>query len=247
MQPTPTVDVLAVGAHPDDVEFHAGGTLLHLASLGYSTGILDLTRGESASRGTPEIRAAEAEAAARVLGLSHRSCVDLGDGQLADTLATRTAVALAFRRLQPRLVLTHHWDQPHPDHVATARIVTAAAYLAGLAHWQTASPLPRHRPSQVAHFGLPHSVQPSFIVDVSAWASKKDKAIRCHRSQLHDPASTAPASAVSSPDHLDRLDAIHRYYGTLIRTRYGEAFVVRGVLSVEDPVRLLSGPMGILP
>jgi len=247
MQSTPTVNVLAVGAHPDDVEFHAGGTLLHLASLGYSTGILDLTRGESATRGTPEIRAAEAEAAASILGLHYRSCLDLGDGQLTDSLATRTAVALAFRRLRPRLVLTHHWDQPHPDHVATARIVTSAAYLAGLANWQPASPLPPHRPNRIAHFGLSHPVQPTFIVDISAWAAKKDEAVRCHRSQLHDPTSTAPDSAVSLPDHLQRLDAIHRYYGTLIRTRYGEAFVVRGVLSVEDPVRLLSGPMGILP
>jgi bacillithiol biosynthesis deacetylase BshB1 len=247
MQPSPTVDVLAVGAHPDDVEFHAGGTLLRLVALGYSTGILDLTRGESATRGTPEIRAAEAEAAAHVLGLRHRSCLDLGDGQLTDSLAARTAVALAFRRLRPRLVLTHHWDQPHPDHVATAQIVTAAAYLAGLANWQPASSLPRHRPSRVAHFGLPHAVQPTFIVDISEWASKKEEAIRCHRSQLHDPTSSAPETGVSSPEHLDRLDAIHRYYGTLIQTRYGEAFATRGIPAVRDPVQFLSGPMDILP
>jgi len=152
--PVHRVDVLAIGAHPDDVELHAAGTLLRLAALGYSTGIVDLTRGELATRGTPEERAAESAAAALELGLSHRSQLDLGDGHLADTLASRTAVAAVLRQLRPRLVLTHHRDQPHPDHTAAADIVGAAVYLAGLVRWHPSADASPHRPTTLLSFGL---------------------------------------------------------------------------------------------
>lgn len=245
--PAHRVDVLAIGAHPDDVELHAGGTLLRLAALGYSTGIVDLTRGECATRGTPEERAAEAAAAALELGLSHRSQLDLGDGHLADTLVCRTAVATILRQLRPRLVLTHHRDQPHPDHAAAADIVGAAVYLAGLANWHPSADAAPHRPAALLSFGLPRSVTPSFIVDVSDWAARKAAAIRCHRSQFGDPLPGEAGSGVSCPSFLERVEARQRHYGSLVQVRHGEAFHVRGIPMVDDPVKSFSQPMDILP
>ena len=241
-----TVDALAIGAHPDDAELGAGGTLLRLRSLGYATGILDLTRGELATRGTPEERRAESLEAALVLELSCRETLDLGDGRLADTAEARAVLVDALRRLRPKILFTHHWDEPHPDHVATARLVGAAAYLAGLARWDGASGLERHRPFAVAHFGLPRWAAPSFVVDVSDWAERKAAAIRCHRSQLHDPERGEPDTAVSSAGFLDRLDARQRYFGALIQVRHGEAFIVKQALGVDDPIRMLSRPMDVL-
>lgn len=242
------VDVLGIGAHPDDVELFAGGTLLRLASLGYTTGIVDLTRGEAATRGTPDERAAEAERAAQVLGLAHRETLDLADARLADDERTRAAIVEVLRRLRPRLVLTHHPDQPHPDHAAAARVVLAAAYLAGVARFAPdADGRAPRRPSAVAHFGLPASVAPSFVVDVSDFADARLAAIRCHRSQLHDAASTEPESAVASAGFLERLDARHRWYGSLVQAHVGEAFFVRETLVLDDPVRVLARAADPLP
>ena len=245
MSNSPLVDVLAIGAHPDDAELHAGGTLLRLVSLGYRTGIVDLTRGETASRGTVEERAAEASRAAAVLGLTLRQTLDLGDGRLDDTPAIRVAVVAVLRRLRPRLVLTHHEEEPHPDHGATARIVRAAAYLAGLARWEPDAGPGRHRPHAVLHFGLPRWVPPSFVVDIAPWAERKQQAIACHASQLYDPGRAGPATAVSAPSFLDDLAVRGHATGTLIGSRQAEAFLVREPLVVDDPVALFPRPLGL--
>lgn len=245
-QPAP-VDVVAIGAHPDDVELHAGGTLLRLAALGYTTAIVDLTRGEAGSRGTVAARAAEAAAAATVLGLACRETLDLGDGRLADGAASRAAVVAVLRRLRPRLVLTHHADQPHPDHVAAAAIVTAAAYLAGLRQACADDGLAPHRPAAVLHFGLPRGLAPSFIVDVSRWDAPWLAAVRCHRSQFADPADAGPQTAVSQPEFLARIVARRRGDGAAIACSAGEAFFVRQCLAVDDPVALFVRPFDVLP
>ena len=130
-----TVDALAIGAHPDDAEMGAGGTLLRLGALGYRTGILDMTRGEMGTRGTAEVRAEEAREAARALGLSFRDTADLGDGFVRDTEDARRALVRIFRRLRPKLVFTHYWEEPHPDHVATSQLVRHVSYLSGLAKY----------------------------------------------------------------------------------------------------------------
>ena len=242
---TGTIDALAIGSHPDDAEFGAGGTLLRLGSLGYTTGILDMTRGELGTRGTAEERRSEAQAAARALGLAFRDTLDLGDGYVRDTEATRSAMVEALRRLRPKIIFTHFWDEPHPDHVATATVVRSAAYLAGLAKYEPRAGLERHRPYAVAHFGLPRWVAPSFVVNISDWAEQKLAAIRCHRSQLHDPSRNELSTILSEEDFLERLDARHRYYGNLIGARSGEAFLVKEALNVEDPIRLLERPMNL--
>jgi bacillithiol biosynthesis deacetylase BshB1 len=235
-EPPETVDVLAIGAHPDDVELHAGGTLLRLASLGYTTGIVDLTRGEAATRGTVAERAAEALAAAAVLGVACRELLDLGDSRLIDAEATRAAVVALLRRLRPRVVLTHHADQPHPDHAAAASLVTAAAYLAGLKRFGPDDRLPPHRPAAVLHFGLPRSTPPSFVVDVSSFEEA-----------WHDSRRAEAETAVSQPDFLARVIARRRGDGAAIGAAAGEAFWVRRCLPVDDPVALFDRPYDVLP
>ena len=246
MNDVETVDALAIGAHPDDAEMGAGGTLLRLGALGYRTGILDMTRGEMGTRGTAEVRAEEAREAARTLGLAFRDTVDLGDGFVRDTEEARHALVRVFRRLRPKLVFTHYWEEPHPDHVATSQLVRHVSYLSGLAKYDADSGLERHRPYAVAHFNLPRWVPPTFIVDISEWAAKKEAALRCHRSQLHDPErADEPQTALTGSDFLERLRSRGHYYGTLIRAELGEPFLVREALNVADPVALLARPMDL--
>jgi bacillithiol biosynthesis deacetylase BshB1 len=247
MHRTTPVDVLAIGAHPDDVELHAGGTLLRLASLGYSTAIVDLTRGEAASRGSVAERAAEALAAAAVLGAACRESLALADTRLVDSEANRAAVVALLRRLRPRLVLTHHADQPHPDHAAAAQIVTAAAYLAGLRQFRPDANQPPHRPAAILHFGLPRGTPPSFVVDVGHWEQQWERAVRCHRSQWHDPLRNDGETALSQPDFLPRMIARRRGDGAAIGASAGEAFWVRSCLAVDDPVALFARPYDVLP
>jgi bacillithiol biosynthesis deacetylase BshB1 len=241
------VDVLAIGAHPDDVELHAGGTLLRMAALGYTTGILDLTRGEAGTRGNAEQRAEESRAAAAVLGLAYRETLDLGDARLVDSEANRATLVPILRKARPRLVLTHHADQPHPDHAAAAAMVTAAVYLAGLRKVCADLDLPPHRPGAILHFGLPRRTAPSFVVDVSSSEEEWERAVRCHASQWHDPESTGTPAGVSPPDFLSRVVARRRGDGASIGSRAGEAFWVRNCLAVEDLVALFARPYDVLP
>jgi LmbE family N-acetylglucosaminyl deacetylase len=149
----------------------------------------------------------------------------------------------AFRRLRPRVVFTHYWDEPHPDHQATAALVRYAGYLAGLAKYASHDGLERHRPSAIAHFGLPRWVAPTFVVDVGDFLERKARAILCHRSQLHDPSRDEPETALSGKEFLERLEARQRYFGSLIGASAGEPFLVREALDVRDPVALFARPM----
>lgn len=243
---TTTIDALAIGAHPDDAEMGAGGTLLRLGALGYTTGILDMTRGEMGTRGTAEVRAQEAKDAAAALGLSYRDTLDLGDGRVRDTEENRVALVRALRTLRPKVVFTHHWEEPHPDHVATALLVRHAQYLSGLAKYDADAGLQRYRPSSVAHFNMPRWVTPSFLVDIGDWLDRKEAALRCHRSQMHDPTrADEPETLLTGSDFIERLTSRGRYFGTLIRAESAEAFYVREALNVEDPIRLLGRPMDV--
>ncbi len=228
------LDILAFGAHPDDIELFAGGTLAKMASLGHTTGVIDMTRGELGSRGTPAIRAKEAKTAARILGLKVGENLGLRDGSIQVTPAARLKVIRVIRKYRPLLVLVHHWDDKHPDHVNTSRLVTEAAHHAGLAKIATGQE--RFRPNTILYFKLPSTAPPSLVVDVTEFANQRLEAIRAHRSQLFDPSSDAPATYLSQPDFLARVDAVHAYYGTLIGRARGEGFVVKGTFEVADPV-----------
>lgn len=239
------LDILAIGAHPDDVELCMGGTLIKLAAMGYTTGVADMSRGELGTRGNAEIRAQEAAQAARILGLAVRENLGLPDGHLVNDLQARVAVARVIRRYRPRVIFTHYWEDPHPDHGHTSQIVTAAAHLAGLLKFDAETGLGRHRPNAVAYFLLPHKVAPSFVVDITDYATRKLEAINAYKSQFFDPPSSDPETMLSAESFLRRVEARQRYYGALIDVEHGEAFYVRQALNVDDPVALLTRTMSL--
>ncbi|MDQ5839062.1 MAG: bacillithiol biosynthesis deacetylase BshB1 [Acidobacteriota bacterium] len=239
------LDVLAVFSHPDDAELTAAGTLLKMKSLGYRTGVLDMTRGEMGTRGTPEVRAEEAREAARIMGLDVRLNLEQPDGHVWVTESARTALVRVVRTYKPKVILTAHWDDPHPDHANTARIVREAARLASMRRYdeeagQGAVPMPA-----LAHSAYSRLVVPSFIVDISDHIEEKLRAIRAHRSQFYDPASNDPVTRISEKNFLEQLEHRWRYVGSLIGVAAGEAFYVREALNVHDPVALLTRPMNI--
>ncbi|MGE0130743.1 MAG: bacillithiol biosynthesis deacetylase BshB1 [Blastocatellales bacterium] len=239
------LDVLAIAAHPDDVELSVGGTLIKLARMGYKTGALDLTRGEAGTRGTPEIRAAEAERAAELLGLSVRENLDLGDARIRVNEESRVKLVRVLRRLRPRVVFTQFWEDPHPDHAHTSQLVREACHIAGLAKYDGESGQERWRPSCVAYFLFPRTVAPSFIVDISETSERKWEAIRAHASQFFNPQTTEPQSRVSTQAFLSEIEARDRYFGAMIGVERGEAFFVREALNIEDPVALLTRRMNM--
>lgn len=234
------VDVLAFGPHPDDVELFVGGTLLRLAAQGHRTAIIDLTAGEMGTRGTQEQRKTESEEAAKFLGVASRRCLDLGDSQLTADWPSKIAVVEAIRELKPRIVITNYWESNHPDHAVSGRLVAEATYLAGLTKLG-ASGEP-HRPNRVLYYFLPYRVVPSFVVDISDYYQKKLSAIEAHRSQFHDPSSREPKTFISHPDFLARMEGIHRYFGSLIDVKLGEAFFVREAMKVDDVVSFFDQP-----
>jgi bacillithiol biosynthesis deacetylase BshB1 len=239
------LDVLAIFSHPDDAELTMAGTLLKLKSLGYRVGIADMTRGEMGTRGTPEIRAKEALDAARVMNLDVRVNIGLPDGHLALNADNKLAVVRVLRKHRPRVVFTAHWDDPHPDHAATAHIVREAARLATMRRYDKDSPVEPIKMPAVAHAVYSRLVIPSFIVDVSAFAEKKMEAIRAYASQFYLADSKEPETRIAQKGFLRQIADRARYYGSLIGVEDGEPFYVREALNIDDPFVLLTRPMNI--
>lgn len=236
------IDILAFGAHPDDVELFAGGTMIKMSALGHTTGVVDMTKGELGTRGTAARREIEARKAAKVLGLKVRENLGFPDGNVGVTHSARLKVIRVLRKYRPFVVLTHYWDDNHPDHVHTSRLVTEAVHHSGLAKIDTGQE--RYRPGILLYFKLPPHIQPGFIVDVSDYAERRLAAIQSYSSQLFDPASHELSTKLSHPDFLNRIECIHSFYGTLIGKRKGEAFYKKGVLEVNDLVEHFSGRKG---
>jgi N-acetylglucosamine malate deacetylase 1 len=231
------LDVLAIMAHPDDVELVCGGTLLASASRGRRVGIVDLTAGETGSRGTVELRAEEAQAAARILGVSVRENLRLPDAHLVNTPEARIPVMRAIRRLRPRIVITHARQGRHPDHIAAAQLVRDACFLAGLKNLER--DLPAFRPLKVLHAlsFREDAIAPSFIVDISDVFEQKLAAIRCYQSQFDGLTQAGEVYPNGEPlPDIIRHHAAH--YGSMIRARYGEPFQTTETLRVEDVATL---------
>jgi bacillithiol biosynthesis deacetylase BshB1 len=237
------VDVLGVFSHPDDAELTASGTLLKLKAQGYRTGVLDLTHGEMGTRGTPEIRAKEALDAAVIMKLDVRLNLDQPDGHVWLTEATRVAMVRVIRTYRPKVILTSHWDDSHPDHAATSRIVREAARLATMRRYDEDAGLGAVPMPAIAHTVSSRLVLPSFIVDVSDFVDEKMRAIRAHASQFFHPDSKEPTTRISEQGFLQEMEWRMRYYGSLIGVTAGEAFYVREALNVADPLALLTQPM----
>lgn len=239
------VDVLAVFAHPDDAELSVAGTLLRLKSLGYRTAVCDMTRGEMGTRGTPEIRAKEALDAASILKLDARLNLELPDGHVWLTEESRTAMVRVIRRHKPKVILTTHWDDPHPDHASTCRIVREGARLATMRRYDEETGLAPVKMPAIMHSLFTRSVVPSFVVDVSDFVTEKMNAIRAYASQFYNASSSEPETRISDRGFLRQIEVRMGYFGSLIGVEAGEAFYVREALNVDDPVALLTRPMNI--
>jgi bacillithiol biosynthesis deacetylase BshB1 len=228
------VDLLAIAAHPDDVEQTCGGTLLRMAEAGYSTGIIDLTAGDMGTRGTPEIRVSESAEAAKILKVSHRENLHFPDARLENSLPARMTLAERLRELRPRTVILPYWEGRHPDHYRTAELGYEACFLAGLKKLDPQTE--PHRPHKVVYSSLYANVAPSFVVDVTRYFEQRMASLLAYRSQYG-----AVDGSTLFPDAgeiRDRLSAIARFYGNLIGVKYGEPFVVKEMIRVDDIVSL---------
>ena len=239
------LDVLAVFSHPDDAELSVAGTLLKLKALGYRTGVCDMTRGEMGTRGTAEIRAQEANEAARILKLDVRVNLEQPDGHVWPTEVARTAFARVLRTYKPKVLMTTHEDDPHPDHANTSIIVRQAARLASMGRYDEEAGLSPVPMPAIMHSLFSRRIVPSFVVDVSGFVEEKMAAIRAHASQFYQPESVEPATRISDPAFLTQIEDRMRYFGSLIGVAAGEPFYVREALNVDDPVALLTRPMNI--
>ncbi len=239
------LDVLAVFSHPDDAELSVAGTLLKLKSLGYRTGVCDLTRGEMGTRGTPEIRADEAAEAARIMRLDARLNLEQPDGHVSATEVARIAMVRLLRTYKPKVLLTTHEDDPHPDHANTSIIVRQAARLATMGRYDEESGLRPVPMPAIMHSLFSRRIVPSFVVDVSGFVDEKMAAIRAYRSQFYDAESKEPATRISARGFIEEIELRMRYFGSLIGVAAGEPYYVREALNVDDPLALLTRPMNI--
>lgn len=231
-------DIAGICAHPDDAELIMGGTVALEARRGRRVALVDLTRGESGSRGSPAQRETEAAEAARILGVAHRESLGLPDGGLSPTSEQKDRLVEALRRLRPRVVITQHWEQRHPDHAAASRTVYEAAFLSGLKNYRPDLG-PAFRPFKIAYApGVTEAVEvpTSFVVDITAAWETKMKAIRAFASQF----TAEPGESVSLP--FDRfqhaVEVAARRQGQRIGVDFGEAFVTRETLQVDDLLSL---------
>ena len=224
-------DVLAIAAHRDDVEQTCGGTLLRMAARGLRTAILDLTKGESGTRGTAEDREREAAEAARLLGVSWRQALDLPDGAIENTLENRRKIVRVLRQIRPRVVILPYWQARHPDHAIVATLGYEACFLSGLAKIETGAP--PHRPFKIIYASLYADVRPSFIVDISRFIDQRHQALMAYKSQYANQ-QTGSALFVPEEEIRERTFAEARHYGLLAGVRYGEPFVQKEVGLVDD-------------
>ncbi|MFN8355320.1 MAG: bacillithiol biosynthesis deacetylase BshB1 [Spirosomataceae bacterium] len=232
------LDILALAAHPDDAEMSVGGTLALQIAKGRKVGIVDFTRGELGTRGTPEIRAKEAADAAQILGIHVLENLGFRDGFFKNDEEHQLKVVQAIRRYQPEIVLANAIDDRHLDHPKAAQLANDACFLSGLRMIKTyeadGTEQPAWRPKWVYHYIQDRYVKPDFIVDITPYWNLKEQAIRAYRSQFYDPTSTEPASYLSSPEFLDFLRARAQEFGHQIGAIYGEGFTSYRQLGVND-------------
>ena len=229
------VDLLAIAAHPDDVEQTCGGALLRMGEAGYRTGVIDLTAGEMGSRGVPETRIEEAQSAAAILKLAHRSNMRFPDTKLVNWVEYREKLAIEIRQLQPRTVILPYWEARHPDHYHASGIAFDACFLAGLRKLDPTTPAAR--PFNVIYSSMYANVTPTFVVDITREFDRRMDSLFAYGSQYGEAAEASDLFPRTAEIH-DRLAGIARFYGNLIGVKYGEPYVVRETMRVDDVVAL---------
>jgi N-acetylglucosamine malate deacetylase 1 len=222
---TTSVDLLAFGPHPDDIEIGMGASVAHHVAIGLRVGLCDLTRGEMGSNGTPEIRVAESEAAARELGAAWRVNLGLPDRQLREAPEQVRPIVELIRACRPSVVALPHWADRHPDHTAASGLVAAAAFSSGLRRYEADGE--PWRPDWLVYYFINNAVEPSFVLDVSDHYESKRRALACHRSQFTPVDAGATATRLTSPLFAQLVESRDAQFGALAGVRWAEGFVVR--------------------
>lgn len=231
------LDLLAIAAHPDDVELTCGGTLLKMARLGYKTGILDLTQGEMGTRGTPETRAEEAACAAKILRVSWRNTLGVPDSDVQPTRQHKLRLAQVIRELRPHTVILPYWEARHPDHYHASTLGYEACFLAGLKQLPIGGE--PHRPFKILYSTSYATVRPTFVVDITSEFDVRRKAILAYGSQFRPKAHQKRGRVFLAIDRLeDEMNQLARHYGQLIGVKYGEPFLQKELLAVDDVTKL---------
>lgn len=228
------LDYLAILCHPDDAEICCGGALLSLKAQGARVGVLDLTNGEPTPHGSPEIRQRECDAATAILGLDWRGNLGLPNRSLVADLDARRLVAGTIRQLRPRVLITHYWEDAHPDHVAASTLVDAARFWAKLS--KTDMPGTPHYPEKILYVPSMHlrlHVKPSFVLDVTPYHERKMQALACYHSQF------VAGRPSTKPNVFDDIADRSRYWGWTICVTFGEPFLTREEIGVRDLRQLL--------
>ncbi len=236
------IDLLAIGAHPDDIELSCGGTVARCVKLGYRVGIVDLTRGEMSTRGTPALRKKEADQAARILGVQMRRNLKLPDGKIALSRDNLIEVIRLYRLFRPRVLLMPHWQERHPDHVHAHHLCREAWFYSGLRKIVTrvrGRVQEPWRPAHYFHYMQKYEFSPTFIVDVSDVFNLRMASIRAHRSQFYDPGSKDPDTLLSQKFFLDFVETRARYFGQSIGAAFGEPFYSVEPVGVKDILSLM--------
>ncbi|MEC9475586.1 MAG: bacillithiol biosynthesis deacetylase BshB1 [Planctomycetota bacterium] len=237
------LDLLVVAAHPDDAEIALGGTILATISSGSRVGIVDLSRGELSSRGTPELRARETAAATELLGIHWRACLDLPDGSIRDDDASRKALVAVFRETRPRVVLAPWKDDLHPDHAGAGLLTYRSLYLGGVRHYRTggSESVLQHRAAALGYYMCHTPFEPSVVVDISEHWNRKLEVIRCYSSQFHDPTQEGPPTKISHPGFMAAVEGRARDLGSRCGVEMGEAITWQDPPAVANPVDLVVG------
>lgn len=231
------LDILVMAAHPDDAELACSGTIRKHLALGKKVGIVDFTRGELGTRGTPEVRLAESSAATEIMGIQVRENIGLADGFFVSDQASQLKLIEVIRAYQPDIVFANALEDRHPDHGKGAQLAIDACFLSGLRRIETSrngeSQL-AWRPKQVFHYIQDRYLEPDFVIDITEYWSTKEAAIRAFRSQFFDPNSSEPASYISSPEFLHFIEARAREMGHKIGVTYGEGFQTQKTIAIQD-------------
>lgn len=236
------LDILAFGAHPDDVELGCSGTIAKEISLGKKVGIIDLTRGELGTRGSVEIRNQEAAAAAKILGVSVRENLDMRDGFFINDEAHQLKIIKILRKYKPEIVLCNAIDDRHIDHGKGSKLVSDACFLSGLMKIETELDGEKQeawRPKLVYHYIQWKNIIPDFVVDITGFNDKRVNSILAYTSQFYDPSSNEPETLITSKNFLESLNYRARDFGRLIGTDYAEGFTVERCLAVNSLADLI--------
>ena len=231
-----SIDVMAFGAHPDDVEISCGGTVIKLCDAGRKVVVVDVVRGELGTRGSAETRQHEAEISSKILGIHARENLRLEDGNIHISAEAKRKVAEVIRKWRPEAVFLPYWNDRHPDHYNASNLIYEGIFLAGLPRYDTGQE--SFRPKRLYYTMGWYEFDPTFIVDISEQAERKMDAIFAFETQFKRTASNDPQTNLTSPDTEWLIRSRMAHHGSLIRKKYGEGFLIRGRITLDDPLDL---------